>query len=75
MSTELRLDPELATVVERSRRRARELGELPHQGATVPVAAAISAEAREVIAGWLRDGGYDAAVAAIGAQDPDLANE
>ena len=75
MGTELRLDPELAAVVERSRRRARELGELPRQRAAAPDAAVISTEAREIITGWLRDGGYEAAVAAIGAQDPDLANE
>lgn len=74
MGTELHLDPELAAVVERSRRRARELSELPYR-ATVPVETAISPEAREIIVGWLRDGGYDAAVTAIGAQDPDLANE
>lgn len=74
MSTEFRLDPELASVVERSRRRARELGELPHRPA-VRVEAAIPVEAREIVAGWLRDGGYEAAVAAIGAEDPDLANE
>lgn len=74
MSTELHLDPELASVVERSRRRARQLGELPHR-AVAPVETAISAEAREIIIGWLRDGGYEAAVAAIGAQDPDLATE
>jgi len=74
MSTGLRLDPELASVVERARRRARKLGEIPHTGGE-PAEAAISAEAKEIIAGWLRDGGYEAAIASIGAQDPDLANE
>jgi len=42
MGTELRLDPELAAVVERSRRRARELGELPRPLAAAPDAAVIS---------------------------------
>jgi len=66
MSTEVHLDPELASVVERSWRRTRELGELPHR-ATVPVETAVSAEARQIIAGWLDDGGYEHAVAAISA--------
>ena len=74
MATELRLDPELAAVVERARRRAREMGELP-RGPFAPSESSIPPEVAEVILAWLRDGGYDEAVARIAAEDPDLANE
>ncbi|MEJ7764262.1 MAG: hypothetical protein WKF86_02085 [Acidimicrobiales bacterium] len=40
----------------------------------MPVETAIPVEAREIIAGWLHDGGYEQAVAAIGALDPELAD-
>jgi len=74
MATGLRLDPEFASVLERSRRRAHELGEFPRTAAK-PAATAVSSEAREIITAWARGGGYEAAVAEIGAEDPDLANE
>ncbi|MGH9055509.1 MAG: hypothetical protein ACRDYY_06535 [Acidimicrobiales bacterium] len=73
MATELHLDPELAAVVEHARRRARETGELP-RGPVSPFQSSIPPEARTVIAAWLRDGGYEKAVARIAAEDPDLAN-
>lgn len=73
MATELPLDPEFAAVVERARRRAIENGEIPAQaGAFDPP---IPVEARAIIAEWLRDGGYEAAIAEIAAEDPDLANQ
>jgi len=74
VATELRLDPELAEVVERARRRATESGEWP-RGTLQPFASKVPDEAAEVISAWLRDGGYDDAVAQIAAQDPDLANQ
>lgn len=74
MATELRLDAELAALVERARRRAEAMGELP-RGPFGEFESNIPPEAAEAILGWLRDGGYDEAVARIAAEDPDLANE
>jgi hypothetical protein len=74
MATELRLDPHLAAIVESARQRAHEMGELP-RGPFPPFKSQIPPEAAEVIREWLRDGGYDAAIAQIAAEDPDLANE
>lgn len=73
MATELHLDPELAEVVRLARRRAEEMGELP-RGPFAPFESTLPPEARELIAGWLRDGGYDEAIARIATEDPDLAN-
>jgi hypothetical protein len=73
MATELPLDPEFAAVVERARRRAAEMGEIPARaGRFEPT---IPPEARQIIAEWLRGGGYEAAIAQIAAEDPDLANQ
>ncbi len=72
MATELHLEPELAAVVQQARQRAEE-GELA-RGPFPPFESTIPTEAGKVIAQWLRDGGYDDAVALIGAEDPDLAN-
>jgi hypothetical protein len=33
----------------------------------------MSAEARAIVPAWLHDGGYDEAVALVGADDPELA--
>jgi len=74
MATELHLDPELAEVVERARRRAEDMGELP-RGPFPPFESKIPPEMADVLLEWRRDGGYDEAVAAIAAEDPDLANE
>lgn len=68
------LDPELTAVVEHARRRARDGGELrpPRPG---PHASRLSPEAREIVLAWLRDGGYDEAVARVVADDPELATQ
>lgn len=73
MGTQLPLDPDFAAVVERARHRAVEMGEIPAQaGRFEPT---IPPEARATISGWLRGGGYDAAIAQIAAEDPDLAKQ
>jgi len=74
MATEFRLDPELATVVAAARRRAEGRGDL-RRGPFGPFTSSIPPEAAKVIRKWLWDGGYDAAIAHIAAEDPDLANE
>ena len=73
MATKLYLDPELAAIVDQARRRAAEAGELrpPRIG---PYESTLPPEAREIVTSWLRDGGYDEAIAAIAADDPELAN-
>jgi hypothetical protein len=66
------LDPELALVVERARRRAAAAGELePSRAGTAE--APLAPEARVLVQEWLRDGGYDRAVALVVADDPELA--
>lgn len=72
MVTKLRLDPELAVVVESARRRAGAAGELtpPRIG---PFTSSLPPEAQRIVREWLDDGGYEAAVAEIAAEDPDLA--
>lgn len=74
MTTKLHLDPELAAVVERARRRAEEMGELP-RGPFPALESQIPPEAVDLVVGWLRDGGYDEAIARIASEDPDLANQ
>lgn len=74
MVTKLRLDPELAAVVERARRRAEEMGELPHKPFP-PFESKIPPELAEVILELLRDGTYAEAVARIAADDPELADQ
>lgn len=74
MATTLRLDPDLAAVVERARRRAVEMGELP-RGPFAPHESKIPAEVADVILGLLRDGTYAEAVARIAAEDPELADQ
>jgi hypothetical protein len=73
VALEFQLDPHFAAVVERARRRAVGLGEVPAgQGSFEPT---VPEEARSVIAEWLRDGGYEEALAEVAAEDPDLANQ
>jgi len=74
MPTKLRLDPELAQIVERARHRAAAAGELiaPRVG---PLVSPLPPEAQRVVRAWLDDGGYDAAIAEIVAEDPELANQ
>jgi hypothetical protein len=73
VALEFQLDPHFAAVVERARRRAVGLGDVPaRQGTFEPT---VPEEARAVIAEWVRDGGYEEALAEIAAEDPDLANQ
>jgi hypothetical protein len=74
VAANLHLDPELAAVVERARRRAEETGEL-RRGPFPPFESTLPPEPTKVLADWLRDGGYDEAIARIAGEDPDLANE
>jgi hypothetical protein len=64
----------LAAVVQATRGRAQESGELP-RGTFPPLEPTIPQEAATVIAAWLRGGVYDAAIERIAAKDPDLANQ
>jgi hypothetical protein len=72
MATRQRLDENLARVVERGRARAAEFGELTPRRVG-PIESVFTDEAREIIVDWQRDGGYERALAAIAAADPDLA--
>jgi hypothetical protein len=74
MATKLRLDPELAAVVERARRRAEEMGEVP-RGPFPRFESKIPPEVAEVILEMLRDGTYAEAVARVAADDPELADQ
>ncbi|MGI8807465.1 MAG: hypothetical protein ACR2KK_06430 [Acidimicrobiales bacterium] len=74
MSMRLRSDPELAAVVERARERAETVGELRAEPWSVP-ALPLSPEAREIVASWASDGGYDCALAAVVVDDGDLADQ
>ena len=74
MATEFHMDPELAAVVDRARRLAEEMGDLP-RGPFPIFESTIPPEAADTLVQWLRDGSYDRAVARIVAEDPDLANE
>lgn len=67
------LPPRLAEVVREVRERAKATGELDVP--TGPRSAGLSPEGREAVARWIRDGGYEEAVAAVIAEDPELANE
>jgi hypothetical protein len=74
MATSPSHDPELGAVIERARRRAEDRNELR---ATRPVAyeSPLSPEARAIVLEWLRDGGYDEAVALVVADDPEVATQ
>lgn len=74
MALRLGSDPELSAVVERARRRAQEAGELQLVGAP-PFESPLDPAAREIVVSWIRDGGYDRAVAEVVADDPDLATQ
>ena len=74
MTTKLRLDPELAAVVERARRRTQEVGEVPRRPSP-SFESKITPEVALVILGLLRDGTYAEAVARITAEDPELADQ
>jgi hypothetical protein len=72
MATRQRLDENLARVVERGRARAAESGELTPRRVG-PIKSVFTDEAREILVDWRRDGGYERALVAIAATDPDLA--
>jgi hypothetical protein len=72
MATRQRLDANLARVVERGRARATESGELTPRRVG-PIESVFTDEAREIVAEWQRVGGYEEALVAIAAADPDLA--
>ena len=74
MALQLRSDPELAAIVERARRRAQEADELQPAGGR-PFESVLEPAARELVASWVRDGGYGRAVATVVADDPDLADQ
>ncbi len=74
VATGLHLEPGLAAVVQAARERAEDSGELP-RGTFLPLESTIPTEAATVIGEWLRDGGYDAAIGRIAAEEPDLANQ
>ena len=40
-----------------------------------PFESALEPAVRELVAGWVRDGGYERAVAEVVAHDPDLADQ
>jgi hypothetical protein len=71
----MRLDPELAEIVERARKRAIEAGELPLRPTGTPFKSPLSDEAKMVLREWLDGGGYERSLAEIVAEDPELANE
>ena len=66
------LDP--ASMAVAGHARAAEAGALgaPRPG---PLTSPLSPEEQAVVREWLDDGGYAAAVAAIAAEDPDLATQ
>lgn len=74
MAPRQRLDANLARVVARGRAHAAESGELTPRriGAIDSV---FTDDAREMVADWQRDGGYERALIEIAAADPDLAAE
>jgi hypothetical protein len=70
----MRLDPELTAVVKRARRHAEDAGDLK-RGPFPPFTSNIPPVAADALVEWLRDGGYEAAVARVTREDPDLANQ
>ncbi len=74
MSMSLRSDPALAAAVDRAREVAEATGELQTRVWSSP-ASSLSPEAREIVASWVRDGGYDGALADVVANDVDLADQ
>jgi hypothetical protein len=72
MATRQRLDANLARVVKRARARAVESGELSPR-TLGPIESVFTDQAREIVADWQRDGGYERALATVAAADPDLA--
>lgn len=65
-------DVHLRDVVVRSRAPAAELGELTPRRVD-PIDSVFSDEECRLIGEWRRDGGYERVLAALAADDPDLA--
>lgn len=68
------MSPELRDAIERARRQARAAGELlepPTQAPRSP----LSAPVRAVLSDWKASGDFDRALAAVVADDPDLATK
>lgn len=74
MATQVKLDPELQSVVERARQQARVRGEL-RDAPWNSTSDTLSPAARAVLADWVASGDYDRAVAEIVADDPNLATQ
>ncbi|MGH9136166.1 MAG: hypothetical protein ACRD0G_03850 [Acidimicrobiales bacterium] len=74
MTSRLTMSPELAVTVDRARRLAAEAGELRSTPAGSP-GSPLPAEAKAALVDWKTSGDYDAAVAEVVAQDPDLATQ
>ena len=72
MAARQSLDEDLARVVEHGRARAGVSGELTPR-VVGPIESVFTDQARKIIADWQRDGGYERALVAIAAADPDLA--
>ena len=70
----LRSDPALSAAVERARELAEATGEVRTSAWSDP-ASSLSAEAREIVASWVRDGGYERALADVVANDVGLADQ
>lgn len=74
MSRTLRSDPELNAAIDRARELAEAAGEL--RGSPLSAnPASLPAEAAEIVASWVREGGYSRAAADVAAADPDLADQ
>jgi len=74
MASTLRLEPDLAAVVDRARTLTEDAGEVtPGQGMSFE--SRVPPEVGVAIIELLRDGTYAAAVARVVADDPDLADE
>ena len=74
MATRLGSDPALIAAIERARELAQESGEL--RARPWPAASSsLPPEAAEIVASWVRDGGYSDAVAELAATDADRADQ
>lgn len=75
MAAEMHLDPELAELVERTRKQLAEEGIWPRRDPVPPFEPIWPPEIAEVLMAWVREGGYAEAVARIATEDPDLADQ
>lgn len=75
MAAKVQLDPELAELVERTRKELAEQGVWPRKKPLPPFEPMWPPEVAEVLIEWVREGGYAAAIAKIEAEYPDLARQ